>query len=664
MNSLTFQLYSYLFTYRNNNSLSRESDKTPDEQNVPLKCSGVLEKTSLTNNRFSEEEQISVLSVVKEPLVAFTTQANNLDLLPSPDNQVNGKGNMSEGDLCPSSPACDTSSFSDTEAAASDSFSLESASPEQPVNKHWQFCHTSDAALPGVPPSSVEPSADQQLPVDRQPPAECHDCEAKLCEEVVNELVQQHLCHTQYKKNESSPHIHPVDEMDRDGVGFRKAGFCLSNSVELTVKNLPSCEGRSSKSTPCIPTESSSVASIGVTTSSFSQQNTPKTGKETLECQSHIVNTNTAVNECYERSERENTTWQRDPLPSGMSMDDKQRSTLDIDKNTALQPAPETESVIQRQEVNLGHIKNHMEHNKEQDNLVPPSREVESSPTMHATGTSGRGMLNSKPLTQPLVPPYLQSPNLTNIVGTGRNQPRVCWPRFDALPLLNPQLLNQMLLSQAGQLNANLFLQQQLMASGIPYRLPFQMGGNQAWANLAPRFPHPAVHVQGHKDYRGAHRRPNIGQTQPCGRQINNSDHPQPHFPGITTVKDIPNPPTTPVSVNVAPINNTHMASQDSTIGFKSDKSKKELLLPTSPCNESSPVVKAAFKTPSNAFHLKIKGDTANPGGKKVPSSKLNQSEIHFMELKVICLVCCIIQFIPTARDPHSSINSPEMNTQ
>ena len=551
---------------------------------------------SLSSHGFtpSPGKHVSPISPGVKPSSERGVPPSSPDITPSAGKNASPRSVAPSQSPCTSgvapSPRRDNSSHSEVETNTSDSVSLGSLSPERPVRQNCKFCeqspsrgHTSESSLSeSTSSSSSQPTTSSY--------GFCQEDEERLSKvDDSHPMIDQNLDrHMQYV-NKPSLETHRTKGIVHNGTPngnpFSKMGLCAFDSDNRYNKE-------------------------GHTSSNFHQQ-IGSSVSSSLSHQDKIINQAGSV-----RNARMDTEIQHS---KGSAMD----------YNKAL-PSNQHHSPRDQSGIGQGSVSPHVvgasQITKEERLLVssgakmspvpehhqsafPPQNEKKSSdtsplpskPLSPSSATVSPSVVSVAPSASNTVRPLMQKPLcsnpphwpgqhqnihplLANLMISRFQQPDFPRHQFGNTPFVPPGVLNPAML-QGWDRNA--LLQQQLLASRLPFGQPFQTGGQHLWPGVGPRGPVQNP-VQGYRPPVGRHDVALAGRRRPFAPRF--------HSPGgvqIRTHGDLEKLQDTPEQR--LPVANTLETKQDSTESNRSTSSDAQ----TSNMNLSLSVGSCAAKLSS-----------------------------------------------------------------
>ena len=439
--------------------------------------------------------------------------------------------------MSPSSPAVthspgrEDSSQSEVETTASDSVSLGSLSPERPLRQHCQFCHGQSPTRGHMSESSLSESTGSTSSSSHPSASSCEFC----CEdkERLGKAKDSHTLTNQKLGRSSQYGNNGAQDGPPNGNHFTEMGLCSFDSGDHYNNQAQYPSGS-------LQPRGASVSS-GL--SHHDQRISQAGAVGNARMDSEVTNNRARMssNQCYSPRDQSGI------CQGSTSPREQQAHVVTASHITKKEVVESVPSVTKLSPLARHHPQDFPPQDEKKSSISGSSATM---PLSVNTTTESLFAVPTSPPAVPTLPPAISvSPSGSDTVRPFFQQP-LCSnpPPWQGQPQhVHPLLANMMAarLQQSGFLrqqfgNApflppgvfNPLVQQQLMALGLPFGLPFHTGGHQAWPGGGPRGPvrHP---VQGH--------RPPVGRsgTGPVGRgrPFAPSFAPRFHHPGVVNIR-------------------------------------------------------------------------------------------------------------------------------
>jgi len=410
----------------------------------------------------------------------------------------------SSSELTPS-PRQDDSSYSEVETNASDSVSVGSLSPERPLRQHCKFCHGQSPTRGHVSESSLSESISSS-------PSHPLSSSCAFCSEDVDScgkagssaaMAEQNLQHGNMSLLETPAMKDGVcgrPPKDLSGMGLCSFDSNVLNGNEVQYPSR-SVQQREASLSGYLPPPDQIINQAGAGGNAL-------VGVEVQDSRSSATNNTTALSSSQWNSPREQSAFAQGSVsPLQQQTHVVHGSHVTKKENTELVPSAARLSPVTRHHQQVRPLQN------EEDNSIagpalpvpPPVVSVAPSPS-NAIGPLMQKPLRSPPAPKPLLSPPAIGPGmqqpllgnspywpgqhqhvpplLSNLLASRFQQPGFPRQQFGNGPFVPPGVFNPAMFQGW---DPNAFTQQQLLASRLPFGLPFQ-----PVQNPVPRYRPPA----------------------------------------------------------------------------------------------------------------------------------------------------------------------------
>ena len=417
----------------------------------------------------------------------------------------------------------DDSSHSEMESNTSDSVSLGSLSPERPVRQHCKFCHAQSPTKGHVSESSLSDSTSSSSSHSKS--SSCAYCQGG--EERSGKVDGSHVIadqkgdrHIQYDKPSlKTCGINEGGVYSRIRNGNHTSGMGLS-SFDSDDQYSKQAHGSSRSHQQISLSPSNSLSHQENVMNHAGAMRNVRMGPEVQDSKNSTTGSRAPSSNLFHSPRHQSGFGQGSApqqshvvVPSQLSKEEVQSAP------SVAKPSPYAEHHHQ----NFSRIEEKAIHTGTSTSkpLSPNSTTVQPSavPTSSLPQSVAPSASDTvRPLMQqPLLsnPPHWlrQQPNqlLANLIAASFQQPGFPRHQFGIPPLVAPDILNPALF-QGWDTNA--LIQQQLLASRLPFRQPFQMRGQQPWRGVGPQglLQNP---VRGFRPPAGGHDMGPVGRGRP-----------------------------------------------------------------------------------------------------------------------------------------------------
>ncbi|XP_078369470.1 uncharacterized protein LOC144653369 isoform X2 [Oculina patagonica] len=421
------------------------------------------------------------------------------------------------------SPRRDDSSHSEMETNTSDSVSLGSLSPERPVRQHCQFCHGRSPTKGHASESSLSESISSS---SSQPTASscafCHEGEERLgkvddSHAIVDQKLSRHMQYDNKQSLETLGIKGVVHHGPPNANRFSGMGLCSFDSDDSYNKE-PHTSSR-------LPQQIGSSVSRSLSQQDKKMNQASDVGNARMDAEvqdskgsATVYNRALSSNQCHSQRDR-----------SGFGQGSVPRQPHVVCSSSSVQMPP----VARHHQQELSH-----QNETKSSNTGPlPSKPLSPNGT-----TVSPSAVPAPPPASDTVRPRMQQPLLSNpphwpghhqqihpllanFMAARLQQPGFPRHQFGNSPLIPPGVFDPAMFQEW---NRNSLIQQQLLASRLPFGLPFQTGGQQPWLGVGPLGP-VQNQAQRHRLPFGRHDIGHAGRGRPFAPRF--------HSPGVVNIR-------------------------------------------------------------------------------------------------------------------------------